>query len=70
MGIKPFDEKAKCPKCDGEDVGVTYSDGWMLFQPVKNLRREHLIRNCCRCRFQWAEECVDRKAPVEEPPHV
>lgn len=55
--LKPFDETAKCPKCQGADISAQYNDGSHLFCPLRypESHEEHIDRRCCRCGFRWAE---------------
>ena len=60
--LKPFNEEAKCPKCDGDDLNT-------IWLPKRDERRygkrynynapeeECIKRMCERCRFEWYEAC-------------
>lgn len=56
--MKPFDIKAKCPKCGHAEVGVVYAkeenncdwDHRIEDEPV-----EHLDRCCALCGYEWPE---------------
>lgn len=61
--MKPYNPKAKCPKCGCEDVRCRLEqkeyrldkDG--EYMPIV----EFLVRTCTNCYFTWPEACLDAK---------
>jgi len=65
--LKPFNEKAICPKCGGDKI-QTYHQGPIEDDPCwydrKNKpvgkwpKHEYLHRTCDRCKYAWPEAIV------------
>lgn len=68
--MKPFDAKAKCPKCGSRDVSTCYHEPAhfhcyesrcpSLSEPMeRGTFPEHFERRCRCCGYTWAEAPLD-----------
>lgn len=55
--LPPLSIETKCTKCGGEDVGINYHDQAHCEYgcPGRWIEREHQLRCCKRCHYQWVE---------------
>jgi len=68
--MKPFDEKATCPKCGCAEIRTHYCAGydWMKWGSCTLDRNgQHLHRTCQRCHFEWPEKCLPAAAVPDKP---
>lgn len=67
--LPPFDPSARCPKCAGADVQVTFCMGGWDCTPSVRFRvkwgQEHLHRRCQRCSYDWPEAPIDDGGSAE-----
>ena len=79
MKLKPFTDKATCPKCDTawEGTGITYCDGrdCIILKPTQDPDRivslpryppEHLHCTCEECGYEWLMECADAVEEIKD----
>ncbi len=64
--MEPFNPKAKCPKCGGEDIYSSYHNDDYQVHCVWNTEGALIERGCRRCSFKWPEAPLDAK---ESEPH-
>ena len=61
--MKPFDPKAKCPKCGCKEISA-YFHAKGDRKPLGDYgyyEREILARRCDRCKYEWHEAPLDVK---------
>jgi hypothetical protein len=61
--VKPYDKKARCPKCGSNLVGSGFhSEQCMEYGcPGRWDDDEHILRHCQRCHYEWLEAPLDAK---------
>lgn len=65
MTLKPYNDKARCPKCGSTEVATRHCTGvdvWgdtCRIPPRQLARSEHVDRRCRRCAFAWAEAALE-----------
>lgn len=63
MKLKPFTDKATCPKCRTMWHARTkpkYCDGMACyFHDIERSATEHLHCTCGECGYEWLMECAD-----------
>lgn len=63
--LKPYDKKAKCPKCGHPEVKTSYfgTRDYHSYMDRCEARSfsEHLHRLCALCSFKWPEACLPEK---------
>lgn len=59
MSLEPFNEKATCPMCGHEEIGVRFSAScyktWCAARSECSIDFPHLHRACRRCGYDWPE---------------
>ena len=58
-----YDPKAKCEKCDGEEIATVYC-GHPLPDKKSPGIKEHFHRQCKRCGFNWVEKCLNSEQDI------
>jgi hypothetical protein len=53
-----FNDKTTCPKCGGKKVDTIFCS---QKQCVLGIQRPHLHRICQKCKYVFAENCLDQK---------
>ena len=73
MELQRYDEKRKCPKCGGSDIGDQFyeaGDPGMYSGPAFSnwqLRDQPRMDRICRCcSYQWVELPLDSKAEIND----
>lgn len=67
--MTPYDPKAKCPKCGGDDIATLYNNGCTdCACGVRGISsgKKHICRHCCNCHHQWPESCIDAEAKCQK----
>ena len=73
MKLKPFTDKATCPKCRTMWHARTkpkYCDGMACyFHDIERSATEHLHCTCGECGYEWLMECADaaKSFPKDDP---
>ncbi len=57
--MRPFDEKARCPKCGHAEIGAS----WIAPEKCRydhscGHPEEHIHRHCRRCFYAWQEDVL------------
>jgi predicted nucleic-acid-binding Zn-ribbon protein len=68
--VKPYNKKARCPKCGGEDIGSGYHRRGGIGHTCaygcpaywQSDIGEHIKRHCKNCHYEWLEAPLDAKA--------
>jgi hypothetical protein len=70
--MKLYDPKATCVKCGGEDVTSSYHKkneyGCSVIgddAPCNKIQKEHIVRSCTRCYYEWLEAPLQPKGDDE-----
>lgn len=63
--MPPFDAASICPKCGHDKVNTVYQESRhpSCDDFCRDKLPERLERWCDRCRYRWAEACIDAASP-------
>jgi len=58
--VKPYNKKAKCPKCHNKDIGNGWKHKDAFDFRCPHSGTEHIDRHCRNCHYEWAEKPLDK----------